>query len=205
MGTATHAAQGESWPEAKGEPMHAVLQLVTRDLPVRPAALDGIELLTLFVADELPVDEPNGVGWCLRTYASLEGLQPLERPRWERDPRMPKAVDSALKPFPLRFTEVEDWPSLDDIPLELAPLWEEHTEDEDDPYRPHMGLKVGGWPYGVQGEVDWYERGEVLSDVEFVIQVDSDDKVGFVVADSGVFYVGRRAGTGTWHATWQTL
>jgi Domain of unknown function (DUF1963) len=185
--------------------MHGVLQLLTRDLPLRPDPLEGIELLTLFVAEELPIDEPNGVGWCLRTYESLDQLQALERPAWERDPRMPKGLDPALKPLPLRFSEVEDWPSWDDVARELAPLWRQHTQAEEDRYGAQMGLKVGGWPYCVQSEVDWYEDGELLSDVEFVLQVDSNDKVGFVVADSGVFYVGRRPKVGTWHAASQSL
>lgn len=84
-------------------------------------------------------------------------------------------------------------------------MWREHTHDDEDRYRPHMGLKIGGWPYCVQSEVDWHEHRERLPDVEFVLQVDSDAKVGFVVYDSGVFYVGRRPTMGTWHATWQTL
>jgi hypothetical protein len=204
MGTVTHARTGETWP-GNDPPMHGVLQLVTRDLPIRPDLLHGIELLTLFIAEDLPIDEPNGVGWCLRTYESLDGLGPLKRPAWRRDPRMPKTFDPALKPFPVRFSEVEDWPSLDDVPLELAPVWREHTHHDEDRYGPHMGLKIGGWPYCVQSEVDWHEHGDPLSGVEFVLQVDSDPKVDFVVVDSGVFYVGRRPTTGTWHATWQSL
>jgi hypothetical protein len=109
------------------------------------------------------------------------------------------------KPFPLRFSEVEDWPSLDDVPLDLAPLWRKHTYEDEERYGAHMGLKVGGWPYCVQSEVDWHERDERVPDVEFVMQVDPDDKVGFVVVDSGVFYIGHRPSTDTWHATWQSL
>lgn len=205
MGTVTHAGPGEGWPEADGEPMHGVLQLLTRDLPVRHRALDGVDLLTLFVAEDFPVDEPNGVCWCLRTYESVDGLTPLERPRRERDPRLPKAYDPELKPFPLRFSEVEDWPSLDEVPIDLAREWRAHTYEDEHRYPTHIGLKVGGWPYCVQSEVYWHERGEPVPDVEFVLQVDSDPKVGFVVVDSGVFYVGHRASTGTWHATWQTM
>jgi len=185
--------------------MHGVLQLLTQDLPVRPTALDGIELLTLFVADEFPVDEPNGVGWCLRTYETLDDLQPLHRPDRERDPQEPKTFGPALKPFPLRFSETADWPSFDDVPLDLAPLWRQHTHEDEERFGAHTGFKVGGWPHCLQSEVDWYERGERVPDVEFVMQVDSDDKVGFAVADSGVFYVGHRPSTRTWHATWQTL
>jgi Domain of unknown function (DUF1963) len=203
MGTVRLAAAGDDWPTAGGEPMHGVLQLLTRDLPYRPRALDGVELLTLFVAEDLPVDTPNGTGWCLRTYASLDGLQPVPRPTWERDPRLPKGFDPALKPFPLAFDEVEDWPGHDNVPFDLIERWREHTGEDEDRYRAHDGLKVGGWPLCIQSEVEWFEGGDAVSDVEFVLQVDSDVKVGFVVTDSGVFYVGYRGEFGTWHASWQ--
>jgi hypothetical protein len=204
MGTVKLAAAGEDWPSSGGQPMHGVLQLVTRDLPVRPPALDGIEMLSLFVAVDLPLDTPNGVGWCLRTYGTLDGLRLLERPEWPRDPRMPKDFNPALNPFPLEFSEAEDWPGLDNVPLELAERWRQHSAD-DERYQPHMGLKVGGWPFCIQSEVDWYDDGNVIPDVDFVLQVDSDDKVGFVVADSGTFYIGRQRQWRTWHATWQCM
>ena len=161
---------------ADGAPMHRVLQLLVRDLPVRPAMLDDVEMLTLFVADELPIDTPNEVGWCLRTYDALDGLRPLE----------PQSC--SLKPFPLAFSEVEDWPCRDDVPPRLLALWDEHADEDDELYRAHEGLKIGGWPSCVQSEVDWYDGdGGAIPDVEFVLQVDSDHKVGFVVGDAGVF------------------
>ncbi len=180
---------GEEWPRS----MYGVLQLVTRELPVRPPALEGIELLTLFIAGDLPIDTPNGLGWCLRTYERLDGLPPLVAP------------DAALKPFPLAFSAVDDWPGLDNVPFELIEDWRAQTHEDADRYEPRPGLKVGGWPYCIQSEVEWREHGERVPDVEFVLQVDSDDKVGFVVADRGVFYVGYRAAAGTWHATWQCM
>ena len=102
MRTVRLGAPKDEWPVADGAPMHRVLQLLVRDLPVRPAMLDDVEMLTLFVADELPIDTPNEVGWCLRTYDALDGLRPLE------------PQSRMLKPFPLAFSEVEDWPCRDD-------------------------------------------------------------------------------------------
>lgn len=204
MGTVRLAAAHEEWPTADGEPMHGVLQLLTRDLPVRPPAFDGVELLTLFVAEDLPIDTPNGAGWCLRTYNRVDALRALEAPSWDRDPRLPKDFEPALRPFPLAFSEVTDWPGTDNLPFDLMSMWRAHTHHEEDRYQPKTGLKVGGWPFCIQSEVAWHdERGGELPDVDFVFQVDSDDKVGFVVVDSGVFYVGRRRSTGEWAATWQ--
>jgi hypothetical protein len=161
--------------------MHGVLQLVRRELPYAPPALAGVALLALFVAAEPPGDTPNGVGWRLRTYDSLAGLDQLRSPEWASDPRLPKGSDPALKPFPLAFSAVDDPPE-----------------------EPHTGLKVGGWPYPVQDEVEWYEHGAAVPGVELAVQVDSDYKVGFAIADNGMFYVGHRAESGTWHATVQS-
>ena len=99
--------------------MHGVLQLNPSELPTRPKALAGVALLSLFIAEDLPIDTPNGTGWLLRTYASSDGLRAVDRPCWKKDPLMPKAYDPALKPFPIRFLRVDAWPSHDDVPVAL--------------------------------------------------------------------------------------
>jgi hypothetical protein len=65
------------------------------------------------------------------------------------------------------------------------------------------GLKIGGWPLCVQGQVDW--RG--LHGVEFALQIDGENRFGFAVGYGGVFYVGRRRmdGQDSWHADWQSM
>ena len=62
-------------------------------------------------------------------------------------------------------------------------------------------LEPAAKPHCIQSDVEWYEDGDASPDIEFVLQGDSDDKVGF--ADGGIFYVGYRTESGTWHATWQ--
>jgi hypothetical protein len=59
-----------------------------------------------------------------------------------------------------------------------------------------MGLKVGGWPYTVQHELCWGK------DVEFAIQVDSDEKSGVMIGDAGLCYFGRSA-SADWVMDWQ--
>jgi len=71
---------------------------------------------------------------------------------------------------------------------------------------PEAGLKVGGWPTLLQGELGWADDGD--AEVAFVIQVDSQD--GPNVWADGVLLLGRVAGTSPfepdgWRATVQLL
>ena len=200
------AAPGEAWPTSDGAPMLALLQLAVRELPVVPDPLRDAALLTLFVGPfELPIDVPNGTGWCLRTYGTTEGLVPIEEPKPARadDPKAARGEPTTYRPFPVRWREVTDWPTFDCVPADLQDEWEaDGAEDA----RPNIGgLKAGGWPTTVQGAPSWSENGEELADVEFVLQVDSDEKTGFSVGYGGVLYVGCRRDAGTWHCTWQSL
>ena len=157
--------------------MLALLQLNVAELPVTPTALDGVALLTLFIGPrELPNRSPNGEQWCLRTYASLDDLAPLEEPPAARagDPRLPKGAATAYHPFGVRWSAIDD------------------AADE-----PAGGLKAGGWPCTVQDELGW--------DADIVLQVDSDDKVGFAVGFGGLLYVGRDRATSEWVVDWQSM
>src|SRR4051794_30969325 len=77
LGQVVVARPDEPWPETGGEPMLALAQIDVDELPTRPQALEGTALLTLFIGPrELPIDEPNGSKWCLRTYETSDGLRP---------------------------------------------------------------------------------------------------------------------------------
>jgi hypothetical protein len=207
VGTVVVARPDEAWPTTEGEPMLALAQIRLDELPFRPPALDDTALLTLFIGPhKLPIDEPNGSKWCLRAYETTDGLQRLEAPAPARagDPKLRKGQPTTYRPFPVRWQTVTDWPSRDEVPLAELARWEELV-GADDTYVPHLGFKVGGWPYCVQHEVEWREQGAKLTDVDFVVQVDSDPKVGFAVGYGGVCYIGRRRTEGTWHLTWQSM
>ena len=119
--------------------MLPLLQADTTSLPFVPARLDDIALLTVFIAPNwLPTnDEPNGTGWCLRSYPSLDELvdlaQPSEPLMWE---------------IPLRPTLVSnDYPCWDDLSSllthdEIASLDESQQAELGN----RDGTKLGGWP-----------------------------------------------------------
>jgi Domain of unknown function (DUF1963) len=204
----TVARPDEDWPLNEGDPMLALLQVVVEELPVVPDQLRAFATLTLFVGPfALPVDEPNGANWCLRTYATLDELAPLDPPPPARagDPKLARGAPTAYRPFPVRWREVADWPSYESVPPDYRDAWDKAQGDETMARRTHEGLKVGGWPSTVQSGVAWSEGDERLDDVDFVLQVDSDEKTGFQVGYGGVLYIGRRRSTGTWHCSWQSM
>jgi hypothetical protein len=185
--------------------MLGLVQIRVDELPVAIDQLRDVALLALFVGPRvLPVDEPNGVHWCLRSYSTLEQLVDLAPPTPARadDPKARKGEHATYRPFPLRWREVADLPTRDSIPPSRRDEWEAATRDAHDAC--HRGLKVGGWPVTVQSDVVWREGRDVLDDVEFVLQVDSEPKIGFTVGYAGVLYVGRRPTAGTWHCSWQS-
>ena len=90
--------------------------------PIRrfPERLKGLTFITVFTdAENLPVDTPNGDGWEIRTYESIEELIPIDKPN----------IASHIKPFPMKAVEIDaDYPCWEDVPVECP------EEIEDDYY-----------------------------------------------------------------------
>lgn len=175
--------------------MLALCQLNLSELPFRPPRLGDLEMMTVFVAcNDLPDRDPNGSTWCLRTYESLDGLQPIERPEHA----------SPIRTFPMRPRVVEhDYPGWDDIPIEVPDqLYENYFES----HANVPGLKLGGWPTLIQSEIFWAPRNQHPASPEFVFQIDSSDKAGWSWGDGGVGYFGRGTAAGCtneWALEWQ--
>jgi hypothetical protein len=192
------ALPGEAWPTHNGKPMYALAQIDLTQLPFRPPRLDDVEMITIFIDDDLPTDhEPNGDGWCLRAYPDASALIPLAQ------------VDtgSYIKPFPMRPRVIdEDYPNWEDVPIELS---KDIRERYHDLFQTAEGLKLGGWPFLVQSEIYWGGGGpweEHPAQPEYVFQIDSTDKGSWMWGDSGLGYFGRgtRPGrTDEWALSWQ--
>jgi hypothetical protein len=196
---------GERWPTTAGEPMLAVAQLNLNEAPCVPEILADLAMLTLFVGPrQLPIAEPNGTNWALRAYRSLQDLVELPEPTPARahDPVARKGERTSYAALPIRWEQVADHPSREEIPLELLDEYDELEAAGQVP-RPHEGLKLGGWPLCMQSEVGW----NGLENVQFALQVDGENRFGFGVGYGGVFYIGRRRteGEDSWHADWQSM
>jgi Domain of unknown function (DUF1963) len=195
-------APGEVWPESEGRPMWPLCQVLVDELPTAaPAPLADVALLTLFMdLVDLPQESRGSGGWELRTYPTADGLVPLVEP--DRDPAPGSHEEYiSVRPFPVIWRPRVELPSRDDAPMELLDAWDALADGDD---RLDLdGFKVGGWPRAIQAEVDWslgHPGG--IADAEFVLQVDSDEKAGLWIGDTGAVYVGWSASEG-WLVDWQ--
>ena len=185
------SAQDENWPLSNNEPMIPLCQLNLSDLPFKPTILDDIDFITLFIDPEnIPSnDEPNGNGWCLRAYKNNDNLVPLQKPDFH----------SEVKAFQLKPKFVEnDFPCYEDSPVEIP----EKYEDEYDELFPNIeGIKIGGWPTLIQGEIFWPDAVDESCTPEFVFQINSIEKAHWQWGDGGVGYFARAKDD--WFFSWQ--
>ncbi len=167
--------ENEGLPIYRGKEMFPLLQINVAELPFVPTELFGTKLVVVFFNQEdLPFDKPNGEGWLIREYQSLEDLVPLT----ELD------FTSIVRPFPIKWKLVED----------DAPGWETawslvnlrsviNDEDAsaafDNQFNRYACTKVGGFP----DEVQHITRLE-----NFVFQIGTEDKAGWTWVDNGTAY-----------------
>ena len=187
---------GENWPLNEGKPMTPICQvnLEALDHPIR--GLEDIAFLTLFVGpDNLPIDEPNGSSWVLRTYTSTSDLVPLPQ-LYEAD---------KPKPFQMLAEPVMDYPSWEDCPI---PIPDDLTATFSEECPNHPGIKFGGWPMVIQDVVEWEHPKLSTSEFEFVFQIDSVAKSNWYWGDDGIAYIGRGKDPeqrNEWVLSWQCL
>src|SRR5262249_29956463 len=178
-----------------GAPLLPLCQLNISELPYRPGNLADITLITVFMDSErLPSNTPNGDGWLLRTYNTLDNLIPLKMP----------AYHGRIKPFPIRWEYVEaDYPCWEDVSLAVPPAIDEKYYDL---FHNEHCTKVGGWPSLIQHRISWSSGSRHLTGIDYVFQINTEAKAHWAWADSGMGYFGR--GTGdlrdAWRLSWQS-
>lgn len=181
--------QDEGLPSWQGNPMFPLLQIRVDELPVIPPQLRDTALLVVFQnMSAIPFDAPHGEGWLIREYSSLADLVPLPR------------IETPYKPFPIQWRKV-----LDDAPdwcdgwevMDLTAINgdEAATQRFFAEFNRYDGTKVGGYPTEIQHEVGV---------ADFVFQIDSEPKAGWMWADRGVGYFHRATG-GEWRFSCQFL
>ncbi|MCS7466052.1 DUF1963 domain-containing protein [Stieleria sp. ICT_E10.1] len=169
------------WPHQDSRPLEGVLQIRTKDLPCRPKQLDNIALIQLFCVCDCPdkgfpvMPDFDADDWfAVRTYATLRGLRPMDRParthlkscriEWNKVeneiPTYPDDIGLVDDEKQERFRELDDW----------AKLERKH-------YSAHERTKVGGWPVSCQNGLNY--RG-------YCIQIGSEEKANFMWGHDGV-------------------
>lgn len=186
----------EEWPQSNGEPMIPVCQINLKELQYVPKNLKDIQFLTVFInPDSMPDDKPNGSGWELRAYNSIEELEEITNP-----------IDGPIKPFQMKGDVVgNDFPCWEDCPIEIP---EEYEEEYYDLFPNKEGIKLGGWPTLVQSEIFWAPFNEHPATPEYVLQIDSVEKANWSWGQAGIVYIGR--GTkpdkrDVWTFSWQCM
>ena len=196
FGRVSFAAEGEDWPMTGGSPMHALCQINLTQLTFRPPHLSDVDFIAVFVGpNQLPVDDPNGTNWCLRTYSSLADLKPLRLVE----------TGTSIKPFPMRPQVVEeDYPKWEDVKVKLDGDFARNYYDHFDNVR---GLKLGGWPTLIQSEIFWAPWNTHPASPQYVFQIDTTEKGNWMWGDNGVGYFGRGTSPGyenEWTCQWQS-
>jgi uncharacterized protein YwqG len=210
LGAVSVARIDEPWPEFDGRPMAGLAQVNLSEVPYVPDGLRGLAFLTLYISEDgyglmIPDGHPNGEGWLLRTYPSLEGLVEV------RSPREPAGW---LRPRDLRWESVEDMPASEDLEdlVGVADYRQVEAllagqEVQDVIGRPADGTKLGGWPTLIQSEINWAPLNQHPAKPSYCFQIDSEEKVGLNLWDGGVIHIGRgeQDGRAVWVAETQFL
>lgn len=173
----------ESWPEHQGNPLQSFLQIRVSDLPYVPRQISEFQLITVFVdEDNLPYDKPNGQGWLVRAYKTLDNLKPRDNP----------IQGSHIRPFEIQWKEVADeGPNWEDAwtvcDLDEFNNLDDTTDLYYDTYENHYFTKVGGWPSLIQSSLN-------MGAENFVFQIGSEEKANWSWVDQGTAYFGIKDG-----------
>jgi uncharacterized protein YwqG len=195
FGEVRFCAKEESWPYSNEKPMLPLAQINLNNLPYIPERLEGIAFIAVFIdAESLPVDTPNGEGWEIRAYKTIEELIPIDKPD----------ISSHIEPFPMRAVEIDaDYPCWEDLPMECP---EEIEDQYYDLYENAPGFKFGGWPTLIQSEIFWATWNKHPAQPEYVFQIDTEDKAHWSWGDGGFGYFGLGTVQGKeneWALAWQ--
>ena len=187
----------EGWPHYNGKPMLPLCQINLNEFSTKPQLINDIAFITIFMdTQEIPADHDlNGSSWCLRAYKTTETLAPL----------LQEKTLSPIKPMPM-VPEIiaPDFPHWDDCPIPVPATFEDNYYEL---FPNATGIKFGGWPTLIQGEISWNAGQEVSIQPQFAFQVDSVAKARWQWGDNGVAYFGRGTKPGTpdaWAFAWQS-
>jgi len=182
----------EEIPKDKnGNDLLPLAQLYLSSLPFCVPCLQDIELITVFIAEDLPEEFAKmGDGWLIREYRTIKDLVRKDL----------KSPDSYIKPFPLKPILIEkDYPLWDgggvpsDIEDEILALEENGEIESYYDIVTHSYLhKIGGYPSFCQSGVDFG------NDFEFAFQISSDEKAKLNIVDNGSLMFAKNSNSGQW-------
>ena len=189
-----YAADEELPVDQNGAPMLPLAQVYLPALPSVPQVLDGVKLITVFLAQDLIGKSPEQMDglWKVREYSDVNELviKELSNPR------------SQIRPFPLQpkfaadDTPVWDGGGLEpDVVHEILELKRSvglYYSDVTAGLEYYNCTKLGGYPSFCQSGVSFGDG------FQFVFQISSDEKAGFNVIDGGSLMFAKNPQNGAW-------
>ncbi|TVX96300.1 DUF1963 domain-containing protein [Cohnella terricola] len=180
------------WPEEDGIKLIPILQIYIPDIENGRDIFGDYELAQIFInVDRLNHYIPkNGEGWRIVFYKEIKGLVQSTTPD----------TAALLKPFPVRWSQ-HDKPDY--------PCWEESWEYADmteinnskelsdrffDEFTRYYQTKIGGYASYIQSPIS--------KDYEFILQISSEPKPGFMIGDNGNIYIYRSKIDNEWYLYW---
>ena len=211
-GMVTLGKKGEEWPMINGVHMMPIVQIDLSNLPFKPAGLEDVALLVLFMdsnAEHYPFESNNGTNWELRTYSSIDELVPIETPDVDREhwPTRQMYLEVIENEYPDRedaFSIYGEMPEFDDEYISHPGIPEEVNENYSLNYNNSPNSKLGGWPSLIHDSIEWAPWNKEPAKPKYVFQIYSEDT--FPWGGNGFGYFGRGTTPGTeneWFGAWQ--
>ena len=193
LGRVTRQNPGEERPvDAEGTPLEPLATIFVRDLPYVPAPLKKLELITIYAPQEAwaadPEEEPR-LGCVIRSYASVENLEPCDYESTELTPCIftPEHVRNDIPKWPNCGGSGELWEEICEHEISRGKYYQDDIYPTD--YETH---KLGGYPTYAQ------EAPELPAGYEFVLQISHDDNAGLDIGDCGNYFFYYNASENDW-------
>lgn len=177
--------------DKNGKQMIPLIQLNLRNVLNKPNAISDTKVITIFIAQDLPVELTlNGEDWLIREYSHEDELVIKNI----------KVEGNFIKPYPLKPKEIEeDYPVWDggglsdEMEDKILALEESGAiENYYDITENHYGHKIGGYPSFCQPGIDFG------TDYEFILQIASDEKARLNIVDGGTIFLAKNSKTKQW-------
>jgi uncharacterized protein YwqG len=183
--------QEEEIPKDKnGDLMLPLFQASIKDLPFVPNILRDTSFITVFVSKDIPSSInmlSNKDNWEIREYKASDRLVLKDL----------KNLQSHIKPFNLQANIIaQDFPVWDaievDILQDIVNEIDKHKGGYYDIFEVNYCHKIGGYPTFCQSAIKAEEG------FEFVLQINSDEKVGLNIIDNGTIFLFKNPKTKEW-------
>lgn len=216
LGRVTWQLPGEGWPlDSDGKRLNPLATIFVPEAPGVPAPFANVALITIFAPEEAwseaPEEKPQ-LGCVIRTYPTLEGLEPCQYVSTALKTCIltPEAVANDMPNWPDCGGDKESWDTIFALEKKYKIDYHEDICDanymtlrkeqmpasfaaETDKRVVYETHKIGGYPTYVQGDPEI-----IPADYPFVMQINFDSDAELYIADCGSYYLYYNAEKNDW-------